>query len=84
MAVVGIAQGKETGTAGTPRRPVLWLIAIAGATAAAVCIALAITSDHLAAPEVQGALMAWITLSYVFAGLESVHGGAGRTTISGR
>ena len=69
MAVVGIAQGKETGTAGAPRRPVLWLIAVAGATAAAVASRSPLTSDHQAAPEIQGALMAWIILSYVFAGL---------------
>ena len=69
MAAVGLAQGNETGTAEAPGRPVLWLIAVAGATAAAVCVALALTSDHQSSPEVQGGLMAWITLSYVFAGL---------------
>jgi signal transduction histidine kinase len=69
MAVVGLAQGRWTGAAGVPAQPVLWLIAAAGATAAAVAVAVALTSDQLNAPEVQGALMAWITLSYVFAGL---------------
>ena len=68
MAVVGLAQGTEAGAAGVPARPVLWLIAVAGVTAAVVSVVVALGSDHLSAPEVQGALMAWITLSYVFAG----------------
>jgi signal transduction histidine kinase len=69
VAVVGLAQGTEAGGAGVPGRPVLLLIAVAAVSAATVCVALALSSDHLAAPEVQGALMAWNTLSYVFAGL---------------
>ena len=68
MTVVGIAQGTDTGAA-VPARPLMLLIAAAGIAAAAICVALALTSDHQASPEVQGALMAWITLSYVFAGL---------------
>ena len=69
MAVVGLAQGTEAGAAGVPARPVLWLIAVAGVTAAVVSVVVALGSDQLSAPEVQGGLMAWITLSYVFAGL---------------
>jgi signal transduction histidine kinase len=69
MAVVGLAQGTRTGAAGVPSRPVLLLIALAGVSAAAVSIAVALGNDQLTAPGVQGALMAWITLSYVFAGL---------------
>ena len=68
MTVVGIAQGTDTGAA-VPARPLMLLIAAAGIAAAAICVAMALTSDHQASPEVQGALMAWITLSYVFAGL---------------
>ena len=68
MTVVGIAQGTDTGAA-VPARPLMLLIAAAGIAAAAISVALALTSDHQASPEVQGALMAWITLSYVFAGL---------------
>jgi signal transduction histidine kinase len=48
---------------------VMWLIAAAGACATAVLFPLAFASDHVSAPGVQAALMAWITLSYVFAGL---------------
>jgi signal transduction histidine kinase len=69
MAAVGLAQGTETGAAGAPGRPLVWLIAAAGAGATAVLFPLAFASDHVSAPGVQGALMAWITLSYVFAGL---------------
>jgi signal transduction histidine kinase len=68
MAVVGMAQGTDTGAA-VPARALMLLIAAAGAAAAAICVALALASDHQASPEVQGALMAWLTLSYVFAGL---------------
>jgi signal transduction histidine kinase len=68
MAVVGIAQGTDTG-AGVPARPLILLIAVAGVAAAAISIALALASDHQSDPAIQGALMAWITLSYVFAGL---------------
>ena len=47
----------------------LLLIALVAVSAATVSVVFALGSDHLAAPEVQGALMAWITLSYVSAGL---------------
>src|SRR5262245_39778676 len=68
MAVVGIAQGTDTG-AGVPARLVMLLIALAGVAAAATSVALALSSDHQSDAAIQGALMAWITLSYVFAGL---------------
>jgi signal transduction histidine kinase len=68
MTVVGIAQGTDTGAA-VPARPLMLLIAVAGIAAAALALALSLASDHETSPEVQGALMAWITLSYVFAGL---------------
>jgi signal transduction histidine kinase len=68
MAVVSIAQGTDTGVA-VPARSLVLLIGTAGIAAAAISVALALASDHQSAPEVQGALMAWITLSYVFAGL---------------
>jgi signal transduction histidine kinase len=68
MAVVGIAQGTDTG-AGVPARPLMLLIAVVGVLAAATSVGLALASDHQTDPAIQGALMAWITLSYVFAGL---------------
>ena len=68
MVAAGIAQGTDTG-AGVPARPVVLLIALAGVAAAATSVALAIASDRQVDPAVQGGLMAWITLSYVFAGL---------------
>jgi signal transduction histidine kinase len=69
LAAVGLGQGTQAGAAGVPAWPVLLLIAVAGAVAAAISVVVALGSDRLGAPGVQGALMAWITLSYVFAGL---------------
>jgi signal transduction histidine kinase len=46
----------------------VWLIAAAGLGAAAISVALELASDR-SAPGVQAALIAWITLAYVFAGL---------------
>jgi hypothetical protein len=69
MAVVELAQGTEAGAARVPGRPVLWLIAALGVAAATAAVALSLASDHVSAPGITGALMAWITLAYVFAGL---------------
>jgi signal transduction histidine kinase len=69
MAAVGLAQGTETGAARVPGRPVLWLIGALGVAAAAAAVAISLSSDHVSAPRITGALMAWITLAYVFAGL---------------
>jgi signal transduction histidine kinase len=52
-----------------PRRSVLWGIALAGVAAGGVTMWLALNSDHVAEPGLQAALMDWITLPYVFAGL---------------
>jgi signal transduction histidine kinase len=68
MAAVGFAQGTDTGAA-VPARPLILLIGAAGIGAAATSVALAIASDHQSDPATQGGLTAWITLSYVFAGL---------------
>jgi signal transduction histidine kinase len=68
MVAAGIAQGTDTGAA-VPGRPVIVLIAAAAVVAAATSVALAFASDHQEDPGAQGGLTAWITLSYVFAGL---------------
>ncbi|HSD76413.1 MAG TPA: histidine kinase [Solirubrobacteraceae bacterium] len=47
----------------------LWAIAAAGCAAAAGTVALALTSDHVAEPGLQAALMDWITLPYVLGGV---------------
>ena len=52
-----------------PRPAVLVLIALAGCTAAGGSFALALTSDHVAEPGLQAALMVWMALPYVLAGV---------------
>jgi signal transduction histidine kinase len=48
---------------------VLWGIALAGCLAAGVSMWLALNSDHVAEPGLQAALLDWITLPYVLAGV---------------
>jgi signal transduction histidine kinase len=48
---------------------VLWALALAGCAAAAVSVELALVSDHVAEPGLQAALLDWITLPYILAGL---------------
>jgi signal transduction histidine kinase len=69
MATAGLARGADHRAAGAPGPVVLWAIALAGCAAAAATMALALTSDHVAEPGLQAALMDWITLPYVVAGL---------------
>jgi signal transduction histidine kinase len=57
------------GVARAPEWPVLWGVALAGCVAAAVSVELALASDHVAEPGLQAALLDWITLPYVLAGL---------------
>ena len=57
------------GVARAPELPVLWAGALAGCAAAAVSVQLALASDHVAEPGLQAALLDWITLPYVLAGL---------------
>jgi signal transduction histidine kinase len=55
-----------------PRAPgpvVLWSIAVAGCAAAGLSMHLALTSDHVGEPGLQAALMDWITLPYILAGV---------------
>jgi hypothetical protein len=52
-----------------PRPLTLWAIAAAGAAAIAISVAFALSSDHLSEPGVHAALLNWITLTYVSAGL---------------
>ncbi len=57
------------GTAQPPRPYVLWAIAVAGCAAAACSVWLAFASDHVVEPGLQAALIDWITLPYILAGL---------------
>src|SRR5688572_29682712 len=57
------------GVARAPGSSVLWALALAGCAAAAVSVELALASDHVAEPGLQAALLDWITLPYILAGL---------------
>jgi signal transduction histidine kinase len=69
VATAGLAQGSEAYSAHPPSPSVLRAIAIAACAAAAGSVMLALTSDHLTEPGVHAALMNWVTLTFVFAGL---------------
>ena len=47
----------------------LWAIALAGCAASAVAVALAYGSDHVDEPGIRSALLVWVVLPYVLAGL---------------
>jgi hypothetical protein len=57
------------GVARAPSPSVLWGVALAGCAAAAVSVEAALASDHLAEPGLRAALLDWITLPYILAGL---------------
>jgi signal transduction histidine kinase len=54
---------------GPPKPAVLWAIALAGCLGAACSVGLALNSDGVPEPGLQAALIDWITLPYIFAGL---------------
>jgi signal transduction histidine kinase len=58
-------------TAGDATARSAWLLAIAvvGGAAAALSVWLAFESDHVDHPGIQGALLAWVVLGYVLAGV---------------
>jgi signal transduction histidine kinase len=69
MALATAAREAETEEPRAPGRLVLWSIALAGCAAAGLSMHLALTSDHVAEPGLQAALMDWITLPYILAGV---------------
>jgi signal transduction histidine kinase len=69
MAIARLAREADPDGPRAPRRWVLWGIAVAGCGAAGVSMALALASDHVAEPGLQAALMDWITLPYILAGV---------------
>src|SRR4051794_21461685 len=73
MAVATLA--REAGIDGprAARRVVPWGIALAGCAMAGVSVALALSSDHVAEPGLQAALLDWITLPYILAGIVAWH-----------
>ena len=69
MASVALAPPADTGLIRAPPKPLL-LAAIARLRAAAgFAVVLALTSDHVREPEVQAALIVWVILAYVLAGV---------------
>jgi signal transduction histidine kinase len=69
MATAHAAREAETYSSRPPKPSVLWAIALVGAAAAGTSFALALASDHVNEPGLQAALMDWITLPYILAGL---------------
>jgi signal transduction histidine kinase len=69
MATAGLAQAVDSDAARPPEPVVLRTIAGAGCVAAGLTVALALTSDHVSEPGVHAALLSWVTLSFVFAGV---------------
>jgi signal transduction histidine kinase len=69
MATATAAREAETEEPRAPGPVVLWSIALAGCAAAGVSMLLALASDHVAEPGLQAALMDWITLPYILAGV---------------
>jgi signal transduction histidine kinase len=69
MAVASRTRETETEQPRAPRLLVLRSIAVVGCAAAGLSMHLALTSDHVAEPGLQAALMDWITLPYVLAGV---------------
>ena len=64
-----MAGSVEGSDARAPRPALLWAVALAGCAAAAGVVGLALASDHVEEPGLQAALVDWLVLSYVFAGL---------------
>lgn len=70
MASVALASPTDTGLIRAPPKPLLlFAIALAGCAAAGFSVVLALTSDHVREPEVQAALIVWVILAYVLAGV---------------
>jgi signal transduction histidine kinase len=70
MASVALAPRVDTAVIRAPPKPlVLFAIALAGCAAAGFSVMSALTSDHVHEPEVQAALIVWVILAYVLAGV---------------
>jgi hypothetical protein len=67
---VALAQPADTGLIRAPPKPLLLVaLALAGCAAAGFAVVFALTSDHVREPEVQAALIVWVILAYVLAGV---------------
>ena len=69
MTAPAVAVGADSGFVRPPRLFVRWLIVLAGCAAAAGSMLVALGSSGLPEPGLQGALVVWITLPYILAGV---------------
>jgi signal transduction histidine kinase len=69
MTAPGLSVGADTGLVRPPRQLVCWLIVLVGALAAGGSVRLALASNQLGGPGLQAALVNWITLPYIVAGV---------------
>jgi signal transduction histidine kinase len=70
MASFALASRVETGLIRAPPKPlVLFVFALAGCAAAGFSVVSALTSDHVREPVAQAALVVWVILAYVLAGV---------------
>ena len=69
MTAPALAQGVGEGRSVTSTRLVRWLIVSGACAAAAASVELALASDRLAERELQVALLNWVTLPYIVAGV---------------
>jgi signal transduction histidine kinase len=70
MASFALAPRVEKGLIRAPPKPlVLFVFALAGCAAAGFSVVSALTSDHVREPVAQAALVVWVILAYVLAGV---------------
>ena len=69
MVTAGAAETVRGGVARAPGRTAVWGIAVAGLAAAGGVMTLAVTSDHVNEPGLQGGLTLWNGLPYILTGL---------------
>jgi signal transduction histidine kinase len=69
MTGPAVAVGADSQFVRPPRLLVRWLIVLAGCTAAAGTVLIALADNRIAEPGLQAALLDWITLPYILAGV---------------
>jgi signal transduction histidine kinase len=69
VAIALPVEGGSGGLARAPTRVVSLAIVVGSCAAAGAAMVLALTSDHVAEPGLQGALMVWVGLPYVLSGV---------------
>jgi signal transduction histidine kinase len=69
MAAPALARGVGEGSSVAPASAIRWLIVALGCAAAVASVELAFASEELAEPGLHAALVNWITLPYIVAGV---------------